>query len=197
MHSRISDARRRRAARPAGRSRLRGLTLVEALVGIALLSIVLAIAAPDFQQFGRSTRVAAQTAELRSALVYARSESMRRGVRVVVCRTADPTASTPACDDAAAWSDGWLVFVDNAHLAGNAAGVIDGADQPIRIGEPVPNTEATEDGTFGPWVSFSPQGLVRTAAGPAAGSLLLCQSPHGRRLSLNAVGLLSVVEEAC
>jgi type IV fimbrial biogenesis protein FimT len=187
--------RARKAA--AGARRSRGLTMIELLTGLALLAIVLSMAAPDFQSFGRSTRAMTQAADLQSAFAYARSESARRGVRVTVCRSSNPLAAVPACDDEAAWTGGWLAFVDNVQVTGNDPGVVDGTDTVLRIGEPAPGGTITSTGALGPWVTFSPQGLARTDSGPVNGSLLVCQSPSGRRISLNAVGLVSMTEEAC
>lgn len=68
--------------------RLSGFTLIEVLVVIALLGIVTALAAPGFASLVQSNRVQAAAGELQSALYYARSEAMSRGVNVVV--TTDP-----------------------------------------------------------------------------------------------------------
>lgn len=50
-------------------------------------------------------------------LRYARSEAIRRGGRVVMCRSDNPEAAAPACAADAGtsgkgWATGWLVFSD-------------------------------------------------------------------------------------
>jgi type IV fimbrial biogenesis protein FimT len=184
---------------PLGRRarRERGLTLVELMVGVALLAVVLAVAAPEFSRWGRATRVMTHAADLQSALAYARSESSRRGVRVTVCRSSAPMTAAPACDAGATWASGWLVFVDNVHLAGNAAGVVDGADTVLRIGEPALNSVIGTTGNLGAWLAYSPQGLVRSVGGPATGAFTICQAPHGRRISVSPVGLIAMTTEVC
>ena len=167
------------------------------MVGVSILAVVLAVAAPSYRQFGRSTRVVTQASELHGALTYARSESLRRGVRVTVCRSADPQAASPACSSSAGWASGWLVFVDNVQVTGNAAGVVDGTDQVLRIGEPATGSTVATSGALGAWVTYSPQGLVRTDSGPANGAFTVCQAPYGRRVAVSPVGLVSSREEAC
>ncbi|MCU0923403.1 MAG: GspH/FimT family pseudopilin [Burkholderiaceae bacterium] len=179
------------------RHRDRGLTLVELMVGVSILAVVLAIAAPSYRQFGRSTRVVTQASELQGALSYARSESLRRGVRVTICRSADPLASSPACSSSGTWASGWLVFVDNVQVGGNAAGVVDGNDSVLRVGEPATGSTVTTTGNLGTWLTYSAQGLVRTDGGPANGAFTVCQAPTGRRISVSPVGLVSNVEEVC
>lgn len=167
------------------------------MVGVAILAVVLAVAAPSYRQFGRSTRVVTQAADLHSALAYARSESLRRGVRVTVCRSADTQAASPTCSTSETWASGWLVFVDNVQLTGNAAGVVDGPDTVLRVGDPATGSTIATTGNLGAWLAYSPQGLVRTGSGPANGAFAICQAPYGRRIAVNPVGLLNSVAESC
>lgn len=173
------------------------MTLVELMVGVAILAVVLAVAAPSYRQFGRSTRVVTQASDLHSALAYARSESLRRGVRVTVCRSADPQAASPACSASAHWASGWLVFIDNVQVAGNVAGVVDGTDSVLRASDPAAGSIISTTGNLGAWLAYSPQGLVRTVDGPANGAFTICQAPHGRRIAVSPVGLVSTSEQVC
>lgn len=186
----------RRTSPPSHRHR-RGLTLVELMIGVSILAVVLALAAPSYRQLGRSTRVVGQASELQGALSYARSESLRRGVRVTVCRSADPEAASPACSSSGSWAGGWLVFVDNVQTAGNVAGVVDGADTVLRVGDAATGSTVTTTGNLGAWLAYSPQGLLRTDGGPAKGAFNFCQAPHGRRVAVSPVGLVSSSEQVC
>lgn len=192
----VPCATRRRLTVPA-RHRARGLTLIEVMVGVALLAIVLAVAAPQFSQWGRVTRVAAHASDLRGALAYARSESQRRGVRVTVCSSTTAASASPACSGSPAWASGWIVFVDNVHVPGNVPGTIDGDDRVLRVGEAAQNSAVATAGNLGSWLAYSPQGLVRTVAGPATGAFTICQAPHGRRIAVSPVGLVSLTTETC
>lgn len=182
--------------RPAPHRHCRGLTLIELMVGLAVMALTLAIAAPQFKRWGGSTRVSTQAADLERALAYARSASQLRGVRVTVCRTAAPLATSPGCDASASWSQGWIIFVDNVHVAGNQAGVIDGSDTVLRIGEAVTGNIGTV-GNVGAWVAYTPQGLVRTIAGPVNGGFSVCTAPDGRVITLSPVGPVTTVTQAC
>lgn len=187
----------RLVGQPLARPRERGLTLIELMVGLAVMAIAMALSAPQFSQWGRGTRVVTQGADIQNSLAYARSESLRRGVRVAVCRSAQPRAASPACSATGSWADGWLVFVDNVHVTGNAAGTVDGIDSVLRIGDTAAGSVIEVTGNLGGWVAYSPQGLVRTAAGPANGSFRVCQSPHGRRITVNGAGMAAAVAESC
>lgn len=189
--------RRRPPCGCAAHRRSRGLTLVELMVGVALLATVLAFGAPQFTQWGRSTRVTTQASELHNALAYARSESQRRGVRVSVCASTAPQAANPSCAGSTSWGTGWLVFVDNTNVPGNTAGAIDGTDTVLRVGDPATNSAVAVTGNLGAWVSYTPQGLVRTGAGLVNGGFTLCQAPHGRRITVSPVGLLTSASETC
>ena len=99
--------------------RLRGFTLVEMLVVMAISAILIAAAVPSFQSLIASTRASSASGTLLSNLEFARSEAIRRNQNVTVCRTTDANApeATLACSDVAAvgfdgndWASGWIVF---------------------------------------------------------------------------------------
>lgn len=167
------------------------------MVGVAVLAIAAAFAGPQFAQWGRSTRVTTHATDLQNALTYARSESWRRGVRVSICHSPAPRAATPACATSGSWADGWLIFVDNVQVSGNAAGSLDGTDVLLRIGDVAKGSTISVKGNLGDWLAYTPQGLVRVANGAANGSLLVCQAPYGRRVSVSAAGAPTVADETC
>ena len=76
---------------------LRGFTLVELLMGLAILSIVTTTVVPSFSQLLAEQRLRQVSNELRLSLALARSEAIKRSESVNVL----PAAST--------WSDGWCV----------------------------------------------------------------------------------------
>lgn len=89
------------------------MTLVELMVALAVLGILLSVAIPSFQGFIRNNRLTSVANELASAFSLARSEAVRRGQQVTVCK-ADTNAETPACGGGAEWHDGWLITVGGA-----------------------------------------------------------------------------------
>ena len=51
-----------------------GFTLFELMVGIAIMGILVSLAVPSFQDYGRNTRAISAQNDLVTALNYARSE---------------------------------------------------------------------------------------------------------------------------
>lgn len=96
-----------------------GFTLLEMMVVIAVLAIVMSIAVPSFQGVARNSRTSSVANELLSALILARSEAVRRGKTVMVCRS-DTSAVPPSCNGTS-WTDGWLVFVGTGAGSGDEA----------------------------------------------------------------------------
>lgn len=97
---------------------LRGFTLVECLVCMAILSVLLSAGLPAMQRPLQARAVAAQVAVFLSDARLARAEAMRRGAPVVMCRSADPEVPQPSCaatapSRGAGWASGWIVFVDS------------------------------------------------------------------------------------
>jgi type IV fimbrial biogenesis protein FimT len=86
-----------------------GFTLTEMLACIAVVGILSSIAAPSFVELRRnSARTAAVNAFFHS-LFLARSEAIKRGRVVTVCKSADGRRCAPASP---LWSAGYVVFVN-------------------------------------------------------------------------------------
>ncbi|MGY4830731.1 GspH/FimT family pseudopilin [Sphaerotilaceae bacterium SBD11-9] len=81
---------------------VRGFTLIELMVTIAVLAILLGIGVPSFSRILASNRMATQTNEIVGGLNLARSEAVRRGLPVAI-RAVSTNGS---------YSGGWLVFTD-------------------------------------------------------------------------------------
>ena len=86
----------------SGRYRLRGFTLVELVVTIAIAAILMMFAAPSFVNFRRNSELTSTTNTLTASLNAARSEAMKYGTFAMVV----PQNNTDG------WKSGWRVFVD-------------------------------------------------------------------------------------
>lgn len=93
-----------------------GFTLVETLAVVALLAVLAVLATPSFVAWHVRDQVDARARAFASTLAYARSEALRRGARVTVCRidaTRACLASGQPCSNGIAdWSCGWAVLAD-------------------------------------------------------------------------------------
>jgi len=97
--------------------RSRGFTLIELLVILTISAILVAMAVPSFQAMIRTNRISGASNSMLSALDLARSEAIRRGANVVICRSVNSEAVNPACSSGASggfngddWAAGWIVF---------------------------------------------------------------------------------------
>lgn len=98
--------------------RNKGFSLIEMLIVIVIIGILSSIAIPAFQSFVFTSRIATYTSALHGALLLARSEAIKRGLPVVLCRSTTSETTTPTCTNGSSagantgWGDGWIIFAD-------------------------------------------------------------------------------------
>ncbi len=88
----------------AQRYEAHGITLIETLVCVALVSILASLAAPEFRGLLLKHRIAAARQDLTASVQWARTEAIRRGVMLSLQRRTDCAALSADEDD---WSCGW------------------------------------------------------------------------------------------
>jgi type IV fimbrial biogenesis protein FimT len=90
-----------------------GFTLIELLVALVLGAIVTTLSVP-IANMVKSSRASSIAYEFTAALNFARSEAIKRGTRVTVCRTIDGTRCEGKNDvnHQKLWDSGWMVFSD-------------------------------------------------------------------------------------
>lgn len=94
----------------AARDRASGFTLLELMISLSILAVLGTMAVPGFISMRQNSERAAAVNRFVHALYLARSESIKRGVIVSICKSADgQTCSNVAAD----WSGGWMVFADD------------------------------------------------------------------------------------
>lgn len=161
-----------------------GFTLIELMVTLMIAVILITIGIPSFQNIVRNNRTTAIANEMLTALYFARSEAIKRGISVTVC----PSADQATC--AANWAAGFIVFADND----NSNSFTDDGD--ANLCEVDGDNDLTEDCLLRVW--DTPKGtptitgpnFVRYTGGGNATSLsnftiALPDSSVGQRRSLN------------
>ena len=94
--------------RPADDAAHHGFTLLELVISLIVGGIVVALAAPTFQELQRAFALDAAADRIYDDLLTARNHAITHGVRVTLCpRDGD------RCGDVNDWDNGWLMFEDH------------------------------------------------------------------------------------
>jgi len=147
---------------------LRGVTLIESIVVLAIIAIVASMAVPTFSLTIARNRMASYTNEFLGFLSYARSEAITRGRRVIVCKSEDGKT----CTIHGGWEQGWIVFVDknNNFLPEN--------EEILRVHDKL-NSHITiiGEGYVDDYIAYSSDGRTRMNFGDfQEGNLSLCDN---------------------
>jgi type IV fimbrial biogenesis protein FimT len=126
---------------------MRGFSLIELMITIAIAAIIAGLAAPSFRKMLDANRIQTGASALQGDMMFARTEAVKRGSWVSIC----PSTDQQTCTNTNVWQKGWIVFTD-----ANGSGTIDAADldtvlrvrQAITGGTTVASTSATNVVTF-------------------------------------------------
>lgn len=162
--------------------KMRGFTLVEMIITVAISAILLSIAIPGFQSLIKKNQIATQANDLIVDLALARSEALKRATKVSMCTSTNGAACTTS-----SWTAGRMIFTDSGD-----PGKLDGADAVLRVSsslaEGVSLTGAPA--AIGNYIQYSPTGEVASS-----GNLTLCKKGvKGRIISISKTGRVSSQE---
>lgn len=119
-----------------------GFTLIELLVVISIVAVLAALAVPSFTAMLMRRSVQGAALALVTDMRYARSEALRRSVKVSICSLA--TGSTTTCSgNPAKWENGWMVFVDT----GATVGTWETGEDVVRVQQPFTNIATINNAT--------------------------------------------------
>ena len=161
---------------------VKGFTLIEMMMVLAIAAILLTIAVPSYNAFSKNSKITKQTNLLVASISMARGEAAKRGARVMMCQSPDPSNTGTYCTGTSGtWSDGWVVFVDadggSDYDSGELVISVFNSASPIEI-----KTNA------GSYLSFNPDGT--TTAGSEK-EFAICDdrgTSKGKKISVAATG---------
>jgi type IV fimbrial biogenesis protein FimT len=168
----------------------RGFTLPELMITLGVIAIVLSTAVPGISSMLKDNSLANQLNSVVTHLHYARAEAAKRDVRVILCRSANPDATTPSCGgNAKVWESGYIIFADdgnNSNSVYNAA-----TDTLLMRGQPA--TSGVRMRTNWTWnnnLEFNPDGSTNESGSTAV--MAVCDDrgiENGRTIKVGANGV--------
>ncbi len=168
-----------------------GFTFIELLVTISIAAILMTIAVPSFQTFFHNTRMATVSNELLASFSLARSEAIRRGQHVSVCRSSTGTSCAAAGNG---WDAGWIVFLN---LDNDSPAAVDAAngETVLRVSPPVPSdTTLRPNNNFTNFITYDQAGRANTT-----GRFVICDSSGlngSRALFVTTAGRVRIARDA-
>jgi type IV fimbrial biogenesis protein FimT len=88
-----------------------GLTLIELLVALVVISVVLSYGIPEARSIVKLNESAVTINKLVSDFAYSRNESIKRMRDVVICKS----SNGQTCNNNSGWQNGWIIFVDQVN----------------------------------------------------------------------------------
>ncbi len=167
---------------------MRGVTLVECLVVMALSAICLALALPSWRDAVQAQRVRAASLALGDALRQARQHALQRGEYVRIC----PGGEAGDCQGAGRWEQGWALL-GQAPAGGGEAPL-------LGVGPALRGVRIEPDAVLAQGVGFDAGGWPRRRGGALLmGRWRVCPQAGGagRELVLSAAGRLRGARVDC
>ena len=91
---------------------VRGFSLIEVMVTVAILGVLAALAGPSFQPLIDKWRVQQAIDNMKTTIYYARSEGIKRGGGIGIQRNTSGSGCAQV-KTTQEWGCGWFVFVDS------------------------------------------------------------------------------------
>ena len=150
------------------RTRGRGFTFIEIMIALVIFGVLLTTALPAYRDWIAAQQLANHAHFIADTLDVARSEAIKHGYRVNLCKTPDRRQ----CTDVGGWEQGWLLFVDE-----NRSGQLDDdtivlhREGPAGDGITMHGNRPVED-----YVSYTSLGHARLLSGALQmGTFVICK----------------------
>jgi len=145
-----------------------GFSLIELLIALAILGALLVAMLPSYRDWIASQQLANHARFLADSLDIARSEAIKHGYRVNVCKSTD----LQQCATSGGWEAGWIMYVDE-----NRDGDID-SDEPVirREGSAPDGITVRANQPVANYVSYTALGHARLLSGALQmGTFVVCK----------------------
>jgi type IV fimbrial biogenesis protein FimT len=145
----------------------RGVSMPEILVIICIVSILIAIAAPNLNYAIQQIRHKQVAQTLLLGMVQARSEAIKRNSHVALCKSGNGLT----CSKNRGWNQGWIIF----HDANNSGDREESEELISKYSEREPSALILSNGNISEYVSFNSMGYSRLLGGGfQAGTFRIC-----------------------
>jgi type IV fimbrial biogenesis protein FimT len=157
------------------------------MLSVAAAGILASLAVPAFSGLVLDSRRTAALNDFVIAVQLARSEAVKRGAEVVLCKS----AGRESCTSTGEWQPGWIVFVNSDE---DAPPVRDKQETLIQVHAALPKARITANRnsfTFRPFRSASTNGTVTycdSRGVPAARAIIVSPSGRPRISTRNSTG---------
>ena len=180
-HDHLTPPHAMQAARPT----MQGFTAIELMVVVSIIAVLAALAGPSLALMIESWRVRDATESLRSTLLFARSEAIKRGGQIAIQKLPNNTNGCTSATGNRDWDCGWIVChdINNSGTCTSTEPVLQRIETPAKVqvtrtGGSVSiklNRWGLVDGT---WLGFSLVPYDKTTTHPGARGV--CMSSGGR-----------------
>ena len=139
----------------------RGVTLPELLIVTAIVGLMTTLAVPSFQRLSKANAITSGVEMFMADLRYTRSESIRRGGGVVMCRSDAPEKASPTCGTGSklGWQSGWIIFHDLNNNSNKTA-----AETLLRVQAPFTAIDSIAEAGAANKFEFLPTGRLKGGA---------------------------------
>jgi type IV fimbrial biogenesis protein FimT len=178
----------------------KAFTLIELLVTICVLGILFSLAVPSFKEQILNSKATALAEDVTTRINQARYEAIKRATRVTICASSNSTSTTPTCTGN--WTDGYIVFEDDATTDGAAAVTVGTILKAYAKHDTNTAIEIKNDQTAVTFMRFTSVGTLARIAN-STNPLIInthvtgCRGDNKRTITLGISGMVSVKRVAC
>ena len=177
---------------------IRGFTIPELVITLGVAAIILSSAVPGVSTTIKNNRLATQVNNIITDIHFARSEAIKRDVRVILCRSKDPNANTPACshdsENDYTWTGGYLIFADDGDATDTVYDA--GKDILLRRGQTASSGVRMRTNKYWNWdLQFNPNGSLHEGG---IAMMSICddrKKDYGRQIVVSLSGIPSLYSD--